>query len=231
LVHAGQAGISDGKKSLSESAASSACMGRKLRRWQMKVVSQQTELTDDSDSLSAAEVHDSIKTVSDADTARLVAAAQGFSSLCGIPWQELLQEPYTRALEGRRTCKRGTPLVPFICGVMRSFVSEENEARKQGFRPTVVKRNGEPILPDSPADDPSPERAAISAIDGRAILAEIDAAAAGDEKLQLLIEGIYDGMRGEQLRELLGVDELGLAALRKKLSRLIKQIRPDGIAQ
>ena len=133
------------------------------------------------------------------DMGRLVAAAQGFSSLCGLPWDELLQEAFTRALEGRRTCERGTPLVPFICGVMKSFASQENEARKDGFRPTVVMRNGEPILPDAPADDPSPERFAISAIDDRAVLAKIEAAAAGDEQLQLLIEGIYDDMRGEQL--------------------------------
>ena len=43
------------------------------------------------------------------------------------------------------------------------------------------------------------------------MLAAIDAGAAGDEKLQLLIEGIYDEMRGAELQELLGVDEKGLA--------------------
>lgn len=196
----------------------------------MQVEGQEPEPADGGDRLTAAEVHDSISAISDPDMGRLVAAAQGFSRLCGLPWDELLQEAFTRALEGRRTCERGTPLVPFICGVMKSLASQENQARKDGFRPTVVMRNGEPILPDAPADEPSPERSAISAIDDRPLLAKIEAAAAGDEELQLLIEGIYDGMRGEQLRELLGLDEKGLAALRKKLWRLLKPICPSGIA-
>jgi hypothetical protein len=53
---------------------------------------------------------------------------------------------------------------------------------------------------------------------------------AGDEQLQLLIEGIYDNMRGAELQELLGVDEKGLAALRKKLRRLLLAAFPGGIA-
>jgi DNA-directed RNA polymerase specialized sigma24 family protein len=179
--------------------------------------------SDGGDRLSVSEVYDSVDAISEPDLARLIAAARGFSRLCGIDAEDLLQEALTRALEGRRTCERGTSLVPFICGVMKSFVSQENEARKDGFRPTLVLRDGQAIVPEVPADDPSPERAALSAIDDRAVLAEIDAAAVGDEKLQLLIEGIYDGMRGAELAELLGVDEKGLATVRKRLRRLLQE--------
>ena len=49
------------------------------------------------------------------------------------------------------------------------------------------------------------------------------AAIEGDEKLELLVEGIYDQMRGAELRNLLGVDEQGLAALRKKLKRRLQE--------
>jgi DNA-directed RNA polymerase specialized sigma24 family protein len=181
------------------------------------------------DRLTVAEMYDSIETISEADMARFVSVARGFSRLCGIDADELLQEAFTRALEGRRTCERGTDLVPFLCGVMKSFVSQENEARKEGFRRTVVMRGGEPVLPDVPADDPSPERSAISAIDDKARLAEIEALAVGDEKLQLLIEGIYDKMRGAELQELLGVDKNGLAAVRKRLWRLLQECK-KGVA-
>ena len=193
----------------------------------MQVEGDETEPPDDGDRLTAAEVHALIEAVSDADMARLVSAAKGFSSLCGIGWKDLLQEAFTRALEGRRTCERGTDLVPFICGVMKSFVSQENEARKDGFRPVVLTRDGEPILPDVPTTVPSPERATMYAIDGRAVLAKIQAAAAGDEQLQLLIEGLCDGMRGAELQELLGVDEKGLAAVRKRLKRMLQETCPS----
>ncbi len=174
------------------------------------------------DRLTVAEIHDSIEALSEADIARLMAAARGFTRLCGIDADDLLQEACRRALEGRRTCNRGTALVPFLCGVMKSFMSQENEARKEGFRPTVVMRDGKPVLPDVAADDPSPERSAMSLIDGKATLAEIEASAIGDEKVQLLIEGIYDGMRGADLQELLDVDEKGLAAVRKRLWRVLQ---------
>jgi len=194
----------------------------------MRVEGDQTGISA-SDRMTVAEIHDSIEAISEADMGRLVSAARGFHRLSGIEAGDLLQEAFTRALEGRRTCERGTALIPFLCGVMKSFVSQENEARKGGFRPTVVLRNGEPVLPDVTADDPSPERAAMSAIDDKATLAEIEASAVGDEKLQLLIEGIYDEMRGAELQELLGVDENGLAAIRKRLRRLLHG-RNKGVA-
>lgn len=174
------------------------------------------------DRMTVAEIHDSIAAMSEADTARLVTAAQALSRLCGLDPEDLLQEALTRALEGTRTCERGTSFVPFICGVMKSFVSQENEARKAGFRPTVLVRDAQPVLPDVPANDPSPEQSAISAVDDRPLLAEIEAAAVGDEQVQILIEGIYEGMRGEKLQELLGVDEKGLATVRRRLRRLIQ---------
>ena len=63
------------------------------------------------DRMTVAEIHDSIATISEADMARLVSAAQAFSRLCGIDADDLLQEALKRALEGTRTCKRGTAFV------------------------------------------------------------------------------------------------------------------------
>jgi DNA-directed RNA polymerase specialized sigma24 family protein len=187
----------------------------------MQVEGDETDLPQDGDRLTAAEVHDSIEALTDGDIARLVAAARSFSRLCGIDHRDLLQEAYTRALEGRRTCERGKTVVEFLCGVMKSFVSQESEARKRGFREIVILRDGEPIVPDVPANDVSPEQAAASAIDDKETLAKIQAMAAGDEQLQLLIEGICENMRGAELQDLLGADEKGLAAVRKRLRRLL----------
>ena len=51
-------------------------------------------------------------------------------------------------------------------------------------------KNGEAVLPDGKADTVSPEQAAAAAIDDRPLLARVHAAIAGDEKLELLLEGI-----------------------------------------
>lgn len=76
-------------------------------------------LPGDGDRIPVAEMHDSIDAISDADMGRLVEAARGFSHLCGIPANDLLNDAFKRALEGSRTCERGEPPVSFLCGVMR----------------------------------------------------------------------------------------------------------------
>jgi hypothetical protein len=164
-----------------------------------------------------------IATLSAADLGRLKQAAKVFSGISGIMEDDLIQDSYTRVLEGRRTCGRTVGLVPFLCGVMKSIASQETEARKVGLRPVTVLKNGEAVLPDGKADTVSPEQAAAAAIDDRPLLARVHAAIAGDEKLELLLEGIYDQMRGAELQDLLGVDEKGLAALRKKLKRRLQE--------
>jgi DNA-directed RNA polymerase specialized sigma24 family protein len=187
-------------------------------------------IPDDGDRFTVTEMHDSIEGLSDADFARLESASRSFSRLCGIEAKDLLQEAYRRALDGSRTCGRDTEVVPFLCGVMRSLASQEVEARQDGHRPVAIMKNGEPVPPDVAADIVSPEQAAISAIDDRGALAKIEALVADDEQLQLLIEGIDDNMRGAELQELLGTDQKGLAALRRRFRRLLQGPFPDRIA-
>jgi DNA-directed RNA polymerase specialized sigma24 family protein len=195
----------------------------------MDVEADQESPAHDGERFTVAEIHLAIETLSDGDVARLVSGAKVFSRLCRIPADDLLQEAYARALDGSRTCGRTEGLVGFLCGVMKSLASQETEARKSGFRPVDVLRNGEPILPDVAADSVSPEQSAASAIDDIETLAKIEALVAGDEQLQLLIEGICDNMRGSELQELLGVDKNGLAALRKKLKRTLLGAFPHGV--
>ena len=195
----------------------------------MNVEADQITLGDDGERFTVAEMHVAIEMLSDGDFARLVSGARTFSQLCRIPADDLLQEAYARALDGSRTCGRGTGIVGFLCGVMKSLASQESEARKNGFRSVDVLRNGEPILPEVAADSVSPEQSAASAIDDTETLAEIETLVEGDEQLQLLIEGIYDNMRGADLQELLGVDEKGLAAVRKRLKRALQGAFPNRI--
>lgn len=50
-----------------------------------------------------------------------------------------------------------------------------------------------------------------------------------DEQLQLLLEGICDQMRGDQLEDLLGVDTQGLATARRRLKRRLQNGFPKGL--
>jgi len=54
------------------------------------------------------------------------------------------------------------------------------------------------------------------------------AAIADDDELQLLVEGLFDGLSGKDLEDLLGTDTKGLAACRKRLARRLAGAFPAG---
>jgi DNA-directed RNA polymerase specialized sigma24 family protein len=198
-------------------------------RPQMQADADKSGGLSDGDRFTVAEIGIAIGELADDEFSHLMRRARMYSRICGISADDLLQEAYARALDGSRTCGRDVNIVDFLRGVMRSLASQESEARKSGFRPAAVIVNGESTLPDVAADIVTPEQAAVSAIDDVQMLAKIDQMIASDEQLQLLVEGIYDGMRGVELQELLELDEKGLASLRKKLRRLLQDL-PDRIA-
>jgi DNA-directed RNA polymerase specialized sigma24 family protein len=216
-------------KYVSECTAMVAYRIRRRRRRTMQVEADQESPANDGDRFTVGEINIAIGRLSDGDIARLVVASKAFSRLCDLPAEDLIQEAYARALDGSRTCGRETAIVGFLCGVMKSLASQENKARKNGFRPVVVLRKGEPVLPEIVADIVSPEQAAVSAIDDVETLAKIELLVVDDEQLQLLLEGIYDNMRGAELQDLLGIDEKGLATLRKKLRRGLQGSFPGRI--
>ncbi|MBU1257561.1 MAG: hypothetical protein KJ549_03545, partial [Alphaproteobacteria bacterium] len=61
------------------------------------------------------------------------------------------------------------------------------------------------------------------------MLSEIGRLIDGDEQLQLLVEGICDKMRGEELQKLLDVDVKGLDTVRKRLRRRLQGAFPKGL--
>ena len=153
---------------------------------------------------------------------RIVLAAKYFG---GSDFEELYQEAITRALEGHRTCRRGVSVVAFICGVMKSLVSQEREAVKAGMRAVAV---GEDALPE--VDVNAVQDSPLDRLIERERHEESQQLIADDEQLQLLVEGICDDLRGQELEELLGVDAKGLAAARKRLKRRLSSRSSGGTA-
>lgn len=174
---------------------------------------------------SVEELSAAVASLSKGDHAKILLAARHFSRRCKIPPDDLRQEAFCLIFEGRRTCKRGTPIVAFICGVIRGLASDAYEAR--GRRETPVPDLHEGIVPVWHQEAPTPEDAAISRLTDALMIEEIEAMVAGDEQLELLLQGLIDHMRGAELQELLGVDVKGLAAARKRLSRALTAKYPE----
>lgn len=171
--------------------------------------------------LSADEVWKSVAKLTRPDFGRLRRAARYFAWRSDMDADDLLQEAFTRALRGSRQCGRKTDFIAFLCGTMRSIAYEVNRARKHDPKLVAIAESRSDLEPATYA--PSPEREVISRIDYGEVLRRIDAAVADDEELQYLLEGVKDGMRGEDLQDLLGVDEKGLATARRRLKRRIEK--------
>lgn len=170
---------------------------------------------------SAEELSAAVACLSKADHAKILLAARHFSPRCKITPDDLRQEAFCLIFEGRRTCKRGTPIIGFICGVIRGLASDAYEARKSGRGETTIPDLHEGVVPVWHQEAPTPEDAAISRLTDGPMIEEIEAMVAGDEQLELLLQGLMDHMRGAELQELLGVDVKELAAAKKRLSRAL----------
>ena len=177
---------------------------------------------DGKDHLSVAEFEAAFVALSHADRVRLRRIALHFENRGGGEAEELLQEALARALEGRRRCPKKVTVVQFIGGIVSSLSSEASETRKKGLGPVPV---GDGAFEAAAHDGPSPEREIASRIDGGVTLAKVQEAIAGDEELELLAEGIYDGMKGKDLEELLGIDTRKLATVQKRLQRKLADLK------
>lgn len=184
----------------------------------------QDTAADGKDHLSVAEFEAGFVALSKADMIRLQWIARQFENRGGGEANELLQEALARVLEGRRHCPRKVGIVQFIGGIVSSLSSEASETRKKGLGPVPV---GDGVIDAAVHDGPSPEREVASRIDGGATLAKVHEAIAGDEELELLVEGIYDGMKGKDLEEFLGVDTRKLATVQKRLQRKLAGLKAE----
>lgn len=180
------------------------------------------------------EIYEAIASLSAADIARVRMMSRYFSQRSGMSPEDLEQETFVRAL-GTRSCRVGTSIVAFLGGVMKSIASEAPRARKRartgdgGLELIFVADYGVDGIPEPGVDELSPEDAALSRVYHGQALQKAMACIEDDEELQLLAEGLFDGMRGKDLEALLGTDTKGLAAAQRRLARRLQAKFPLGV--
>jgi hypothetical protein len=76
--------------------------------------------------LSAGEIIREIKALRDSEKIAIVKMARLYARKTPYGYEDLLQEAYSRALDGRRAWSMGVPAVLFFGGVIRSLVGMEN---------------------------------------------------------------------------------------------------------
>jgi RNA polymerase sigma-70 factor (ECF subfamily) len=159
--------------------------------------------------------------VSEAELLRLKVLARLHAR--GLPsdvsWSDLLQEAFTRVLDGSRRQPDGVPMAAFLSGVMRSIKEQYWRNARRGAR-QARKLLAELELGDDtelldPA--PSPERRAIA----RQEMESIDELFADDEQARQLIAGLYEGLTPEEICRAHGISRTDYDSTRRRIRRAL----------
>jgi DNA-directed RNA polymerase specialized sigma24 family protein len=158
--------------------------------------------------LSPAEAETAVRALTDDDKASLMTIATMYARKTPYDREDLLQEALCRVLSGKRAWPRDLAPLPFLWGVVRSIASEWKKKSKPPK-----------IFPES-ADPAREERRAIAGLDVVKIIALFD----DDPAAQIIVRGMMDGARGQELQELSGLDKTDYESKRTKIRRRIEKL-------
>jgi DNA-directed RNA polymerase specialized sigma24 family protein len=189
----------------------------------------------ESDSLTRDELSEALGTLGRLELKRLKAAAAVISHGTGLDVDEVVSDAIDAALTTRE-CPRGLPIVAFLIQTIRSRVSNH---RKKMRTSVVAMRvpaghldgNGMPEVVDP---SPNAETALIEReAEGRSasdpeMVRKINDALGDDYEAQLCLAGWADGMKGQALRDLIGVDQKTLDYIAKRIRRVARRLFPKG---
>lgn len=173
---------------------------------------------------SRAEIAAAIRELTPAAALRLRKTARRYAFGTSFDEDALLHEAFVRALLGDRNCPVTVDVVRFLAEAIRSIADGERQK---------IKRRREVPLPDhadpapqspEPADpSPNPEEQMIRDEEAAAGKAELIAMFDDDVVAQTLVEGILDGVKGEELRALTDLDQKGYDTKRRLIRRRIEK--------
>jgi len=157
-------------------------------------------------SLSRAEVAEVVRSLSAGDKTALTKIARFYAKKTPYDHEDLLQEAICRVLGGTRAWPRSVPPVAFFWGVVRSIAWE--------WRTMLIEAEPEG------ADFAAEERRKHAAIDAARIIALFD----DDPVAQVIVQGMMEGARGQELQELSGLDKTEYESKRTKIRRRIEKL-------
>lgn len=165
------------------------------------------------------------------DLARLVAIERRYLYGTDFAEGDLLQEAMCSALQEEKRCPRTVRFVTFLVQSMRNIAGHQRR-RLQQHVPIEEATTGERKPKFEPKDSgPSPEEIVMQAEQGRRaseVWSALNVHYGTDEQMSLVLLGWENDMRGEELRELVGVDQPRLDYLIKKIRRIACREYPKG---
>jgi hypothetical protein len=183
------------------------------------------------ESLAYEEVVAALDGLTPLDLARLSDIERGHLDGTDFGDGELLQEAIGSALFEEKKCPRTTSFIAFLAQSMRNIAGRRRVKLLRQVPPEVAKtgdgRN------KSPLRDPgsSPEEATIEAeraLRASEVWAKLSPRYGDDEEMSMVLLGWENDMRGEDLRDFVGVDQARLDYVIKKIRRIARKEYPKG---
>jgi len=152
----------------------------------------------------AAEIREAVKTLTVQHKTALVKLAKAYAMKTSFDYEDLLHEAYTRILDGKRVWPRSVAVVPFLAGVMKSIAWD-------------WRRRDESV---EVGDVGYEDQTAAARIDLQKVIVLFD----DDPIAQKMVIALLDGARGEELRELSGLNKTEYESKRAKIRRRIEKV-------
>ncbi len=179
--------------------------------------------------LSTADIDAALLALSDVGWARLRKIACSLAHLYPIEAEDLLHEACCRALDGRRRCPSNVDLFRFLGEAMRSIASDTLKAvNRHPELHLVSDADGEENAYDPPDEQPGTEETLIREQEAARIKQAILNLFEDDPVANIMVDGIMEGMDGEELRAFTELDKTAFASKRKLIKRRIEKAFPDG---
>jgi hypothetical protein len=156
--------------------------------------------------LSPAEAGVAIQALSAADKTALMKLARLYARKTPYDHEDLLQEALCRVLAGARAWPRHVAALPFLWGVVRSIAWE--------WKKEFVERDADAT------DVDGEERRAIASLDVVKVIALFD----DDPAAQVIVRGMMEGARGQELQELSGLAKIDYESKRTKIRRRLEKL-------
>jgi RNA polymerase sigma-70 factor (ECF subfamily) len=177
------------------------------------------------------DIEEALSSLSEADLLRLDKAAIHYSFPSRYTPKDLLQQTFSKVLDGSRSYKKGINILAFLIKTMQSLASSDckSQKRKPECRLDPERPGNPDVTQDNSSDiGQSPEDILIANDSAAHIKGKI--LKLFDDRLEarMVMEAIMEGMNRTEIQELTDLDDKNYDSTRRLIRRRLEKAFPEG---